>query len=481
MPEAVATREAAGLRTAYGDVWDGLLDPSLVPEYELGIASPPCQTFSAAGNGSGRRALDDVLRMIDEGAHKLPGDGLRKAVEAAGMDERTGLVLAPLAYFWRDRPAFIALEQVPAVLPVWAAYAEVLEEIGYSVAYANLQAEQYGVPQTRKRAILVARRDGAEVSLPTPTHSRYYSRDPKRLDEGVLPWVSMAEALGMGLLSRPSPTVTGGGTETGGAEPIAKLRRYTDTDDWKLRSNYGTNGDPAKRGEREAAEPAPTITSKASRMLKVESEKTYVNGNRPNSARRPVSAPAPTVHFGERANEVTWQEGERPQGWGLTERPAVAVGNAVGRGLIGGSGAKAGIVEAIEGGRFIDSPHGDGSSYAEKTRITVEEAAILQSFPPYSLREEVEEWRWKDAPATTVAGDPRITSREHHSHGEQNSTSLRLEEGEMVELQTFQRPFPFQGTKTKRYLQIGNAIPPLLAEAILATLTDRLDTVPRTP
>ena len=68
------------------------------------------------------------------------------------------------------------------------------------------------------------------------------------------------------------------------------------------------------------------------------------------------------------------------RGWGFTNRPAVVVGNAVGRGLIGGSGAKATVVSAIEDGSFIPSVHGKDNSYAEVTRITVEEAGILQGF-----------------------------------------------------------------------------------------------------
>lgn len=333
MPEACASREAAGMSTVFHDVWDGLADESIVPEHDLLIASPPCQTFSAAGKGAGRQALDDVLRLAPVAAD--PRADLRAA--GAGLDDRTALVLTPLAYAVRFQPTFIALEQVPAVLPVWGAVAEELRGRGYSVAVGILNAEQYGVPQTRRRAILVARNDGAEAKLPTPTHSRYYSRDPKRLDEGVLPWVSMAEALGW--------------------EP-------TDS----LRSNYGTGGDPAKRGTRTGAQPAPTITSKADRMKR--------------------------------------------SAWGFTDRPAVTVGNAVGRGLIGGSGAKASVVRSIEAGTFIPS-EGDGSNYAAATRITPYEAAILQSYPP----------------------------------------------------------FPFQGTKTKQFLQIGNAVPPLLAEHILNELT----------
>lgn len=234
MPEAIATRRQNGMLTIYRDVWDGLEGDAadLVPRYDLGIASPPCQTFSPAGNGAGRAAFDTVLGLIQSGAYRDPA-----ALRAFGEshDPRTALVLAPLAQFVRDRPTYIALEQVPTVLPVWRAYEPALRAIGYSVWSGVLNAEQYGVPQARRRAVLIARRDGVEAAPPAPTHSRYYARDVDRLDPGVLPWVSMADALGWGLASSPSPTITGGGTETGGAEPIAKLSRYTSRPDWVFR------------------------------------------------------------------------------------------------------------------------------------------------------------------------------------------------------------------------------------------------------
>ena len=283
MPEAIATRGANGMETIYRDVWDGL---ALTEEqhreqygpYGLLIASPPCQTFSLAGKGAGRAALDEVLEAIQLHAYK-DADALRAFGEAHDM--RTALVLSQLAYVWRDRPRLVAMEQVPTVLPVWEACAEVMREWGYEVKVEILNAEQYGVPQTRRRAILVARR-GGPVALPTPTHSRYYSRTPDKLDPGVRKWVSMAEALGeagftaekvmgsgmvkrygtrpgrssdqpaftirasaggmepggfvlrRGLNNRPSPTITGGGTEAGGAEPIAKFHeRYTHLPAWE--------------------------------------------------------------------------------------------------------------------------------------------------------------------------------------------------------------------------------------------------------
>lgn len=226
MKEAVATRSLHDMATIHDDVWT--FQPHF--DYEGEIASPPCQTFSVSGSGSGRKALDAVLGLVANRTYK-DIELLREAAGDLG-DDRTGLVLTPLHFWHLIRPQWVAFEQVSPVLPVWEACAEVMRDAGYHAWTGNLTAEMYGVPQTRKRAFLLAHRDH-EVAPPEPTHSRYYPRDKKRLDEGVKPWVSMAEALTWGLSDRPSPTITGGGTETGGAEPIAKISsRYHHLPSW---------------------------------------------------------------------------------------------------------------------------------------------------------------------------------------------------------------------------------------------------------
>jgi len=68
----IAARDRAGFETVYGDVWDGLFGVYGVGRYDLLIASPPCQTFSPAGNGAGRRALDEVLAAIRAGLYRDP-------------------------------------------------------------------------------------------------------------------------------------------------------------------------------------------------------------------------------------------------------------------------------------------------------------------------------------------------------------------------------------------------------------------------
>ena len=205
-PEVVRTRDVAGFHTPYNDVWE--IEKAQNLDTRRLWASAPCQSYSISGKGNGRRALDRVITALHERRWE-DIDSLRELSVELGEDgDKTALVLTPLAYIHRYRPEFVAFEQVPTVLPVWEAHRGPLEEMGYSVWVGYLASEMYGVPQTRKRAYLIARRDGIQAAPPKPTHSRYYSRTPDRLDEGVLPWVSMAEALGWGMTRRPSPTLT---------------------------------------------------------------------------------------------------------------------------------------------------------------------------------------------------------------------------------------------------------------------------------
>lgn len=222
---ACATRRAAGLETVQGDVRD--FGPKDFPDCDTLTAGPPCQTFTVTGNGKGRRALREVLHIA---ARMVQGKSVDWMLSDL-TDERTGLVLEPLRWVLeahRNGSPYrtIVLEQVPTVLPVWETCATYLRDLGYSVATGILRTEQYGVAQTRKRAVLVASLDRT-ARLPETTCMPYR--------KGAMnDCASMAD-----VLNRP-------GT-------------------FEVISNYGTGGDPSKRGRRQSSEPAFTVTGKVSR------------------------------------------------------------------------------------------------------------------------------------------------------------------------------------------------------------------------
>lgn len=234
---ACATREAAGHRTLRADVAE--LDPLNFAPCVLLIASPPCQAFSAAGKGDGHK---DVPLILAAARDLGQGRDTRAQVQGQLADERSLLVVEPLRWALALRPAYIACEQVPPVLELWRVFADALRTAGYSAWAGILSAEEYGVPQTRKRAILMASLKGS-VSPPRATHQAYEpgveAAEVHTLEGTLKPWVSMAEALGWGMTERPTGTVTAGHNRQGGSDALdggsgarATLKRERERGAW---------------------------------------------------------------------------------------------------------------------------------------------------------------------------------------------------------------------------------------------------------
>ncbi len=130
-----------------------------------------------------------------------------------------------------------------------------------------------------------------------------------------------------------------------------------------------------------------------------------------------MSEPAPTVHFGHNLNEVIWIKRER-------------------------SGDR--------GEEGFDPAMSPSQTLTEKARS-----------------------RTIERPATTVLGDPRISEPGHHDPKEscsQQKNAGRVTVAEASVLQGFSPDYPWQGSRTARFRQIGNAVPPPLA--ILGALLD---------
>lgn len=180
--DACATAYAAGHATWHADVADVEPRAFIGERVEGLIASPPCQAFSQAGKRHGtkdaKRIREHVIRCRDGWVD--PGDGWQ--------DPRATLVLQPLRWCSTLWPRWLALEQVPPVLPLWRSLELVLGDWGYQVWAGILDAADYGLPQHRERAFLVASLDH-QPTKPAPSHGKTATSTRER-------WLTMAEGLG---------------------------------------------------------------------------------------------------------------------------------------------------------------------------------------------------------------------------------------------------------------------------------------------
>lgn len=81
------------------------------------------------------------------------------------------------------------------------------------------------------------------------------------------------------------------------------------------------------------------------------------------------------------------------------------------------------------------------------------------------LLAELEKARLLDRPATTVNTGSSLSSAGHHI-SQTDGHPVRLTVEQLAALQAFPPGFKFSGTKTQQHRQVGNAVPPPLAEAV---------------
>ncbi|MFG2496728.1 DNA cytosine methyltransferase [Streptomyces sp. NPDC048441] len=273
-PPTRATRDAAGLAsTTIGNVAELSPLDEEVQNATVLTGGPPCQTFSVAGNREGHKALDDVKRLATRigdcrSAEKFDLVWEEVRAETDNMsDERTGLVLQPLRWIVEKKLKtaspyqVVVLEQVPTVRPVWEEYAKILRGLGYAARCEVLHTEDFGVPQTRRRAVLIARYApeavDREIKFPAATHQRY-RKGAQRLSSSQKRREQQEQEQQDLIFSTPEP-------EKPVPEPWVSMRdalKHHRPAEFVVVSNYGSGGDPKKRGRRTSAEPSATITGK---------------------------------------------------------------------------------------------------------------------------------------------------------------------------------------------------------------------------
>jgi len=116
------------------------------------IGCPPCQGFTRHRGKAGRR------------------------------DKRNGLVEVYAERVGEILPLFMVFENVPGILrdhgkKHFELFLERLCDLGYTAVWDVLQAADYGVPQLRKRVVVIASRDKSlKLQLPEPSYNRGHWR-----------------------------------------------------------------------------------------------------------------------------------------------------------------------------------------------------------------------------------------------------------------------------------------------------------------
>jgi DNA (cytosine-5)-methyltransferase 1 len=130
--------------TYFGDIRD--LDDEMVTrilsgqEVDLVVGGPPCQGFSTVGRGD----VDDPRNFL-----------FLEFVRIVNLIKPKGIVIENVT-------GLLAKKNAEIVAQIFSMF----QELGYTLEARILLAEDYGVPQRRRRAVIIGFRDGFKVSFP---------------------------------------------------------------------------------------------------------------------------------------------------------------------------------------------------------------------------------------------------------------------------------------------------------------------------
>nr|WP_273546381.1 MULTISPECIES: DNA cytosine methyltransferase [unclassified Xanthobacter] len=392
--------------------------------FDVIVGGPPCQAFARVGRSK--------LREIAE--HP----------EAFRHDPRARLYIEYLSYVEVCAPLAVVIENVPDMLNhgghnLAAEIGEILTAKGYVVRYTLLNAAFYGVPQMRERMILIAIREeiADDVDFPAPTH-----------------WVDLPSGYQ-------------------GSRAVA-LKLATGRDLLTL-----ATGGSAYKAAPDADEslPAAITTEQAiSDLPEIFARELLAAGELRRGTRR-LDASLPYGGHDCQHDYVTLM-----RGW---------------KGFEGGSYVRDHVIRYLPRDYRIFAGLQPGDQYpeahrhalslfkAELNRLEAEgecpredseawKALKAKFVPPYDAGKFPNKWRKMEAstPARTLLAH---LGKDSYSHIHYDSRQARpISVREAARLQSFPDGFRFAGTMNPAFRQIGNAVPPLLARAVAATLRRQL-------
>jgi len=377
------------------------------------VGGPPCQAFARVGRSK--------LREID--SHP----------QAFKHDPRARLYLEYLRYVAAFQPLAILMENVPDVLNhggqnIAEEICEVLEEKGYIARYTLLNAAFYGVPQMRERMFLIGYRRELECSVTFPQPTHWVNLPPGY--EGSRS-VALKLMSGDGLFAEAFDYVAP--PEAKQHLPPAVTAEQAIGDLPAIDARALLKSGELKRGARRFDEPV-----SYDRRLKV-SDYARLMRTWPSFEARDVLTDH-VIRYLPRDYELfaRLNPGDQyPEAWRrandmLAER----------------------IASLRAGGIVIRK----GSAEYERLKASI--------VPPYDAGKFPNKWRkmWRDQPARTLMAH---LGKDSYSHIHYDSNQARtISVREAARLQSFPDGFVFCGTMNPAFRQIGNSVPPLIANAI---------------
>lgn len=425
-----------------GDLLELDLDEIALPgEVDIVVGGPPCQGFSRIGRAK-------LASLRDEPGYE--------------DDPRNELYKGFLAAVGHWRPRAFVMENVPGMLSIGGQNVADeaggdLADLGYSVGYSVLNSAWYGVPQYRERLFFVGVRNdlGVAPAMPESSHrvaampAGYTSQDNRADRTGYLPIIkhyelavdhrrAAMEATGSHAALADLPPLTD--HMTGASLPRGDFR-HPISYDRPAHSPYAE----LMRGWPGLAEPA-ALEDHVIRRTKRDYE-TF--GRMRPGDRYPQAMIVATDRVREKfAALMTSPADDGAEG-------AVVSHEVCAR-----------LSEEFETARSL------GTAFKEWSPELI--ALVKDCFPPYPEDKFVDKWRKlvPHEPSWTVTAHLGKDSYSHiHYDGEQKrAISVR----EAARLQSFPDGFTFAGNMGDCYRQIGNAVPPLMAWHIAATLMRRL-------
>lgn len=382
------------------------------------VGGPPCQAFARVG----RAKLREVARQPD----------------AFLQDPRSNLYLRYLDYVRAFQPIALLMENVPDILNfgghnVAEEICEALDDLGYAARYTMMNAVHYGVPEMRERMFLVAYKKAIPIHqwFPRPTHWLDLPRGYHRTRQVAMQTIKV-DLFGAARYFVDTPTTN----RTHTVPAVTAKEALSD-----LPSIAADSYQKRAKGPRRFDNPVPYRKGQSNdyqRMMR-----TWPRFEAGNAIYDHV------IRYLPRDYKIfaRMQPGDQyPEAHALALRMLEE---------------RLKTIEVNEGQR----PARDSKRYLDE---------LSQYVPPYDPGKFPNKWRKMEPnqPARTLMAHlgKDSYSHIHYSSLEARTISVR----EAARLQSFPDGFVFQGPMNPAFRQIGNAVPPLLAQAIAKTMLNQL-------